>query len=218
MDGIINQLTNTPTEPALKVISRLSPLVVAITKLDYEAADSLLKAGAQVNAVNRDGHSTLMLLGDVHAPCVTPDSLLSLIQLLLSYGADTNLKILDEITSIGVAINSELMPCIRALIRVVANLSVEGRNLSLIARLIYRFRYIDGLDNTHALLGQDLVEIPRNFDTIDSLRAHRSDKCNDSLLHYAAYAGYTECVALLLNASLNVDQIRKRRSKSFAFK
>jgi hypothetical protein len=110
------------------------------------------------------------------------------------------------------------MPCIKAFIGVGANLSVKERDLSLIARLICRFRYIDGLDNTHSLLKQNLGEILRNSDTIDSFRAHRSDKCKDSLLHYAAYAGYTECAALLLNASLYVDQMRKRCSKSFVFK
>jgi hypothetical protein len=52
---------------------------------------------------------------------------------------------------------------------------------------------------------------------MDGLRAHRPDKYNGSLLHHAAYAGYIGCVTLLLGAGLDVDQIRKRRSKSFAF-
>jgi ankyrin repeat protein len=126
MGGITNQLTDNPTEPALKGVSRHSPLVVAITKLDYEAANALLKAGAQADAVNRDGRSAMMLLADVHNPCMTPGSLLSLTQLLLSYGANVNLKILDETTPIGVAINSRLVPCIKALIKAGVNLSVEG--------------------------------------------------------------------------------------------
>jgi ankyrin repeat protein len=84
-------LTDTPTEPALKGVSELSPLIIATTESDYETANALLKAGAQVVAVNRDGRSAIMLLADVHDRCVTSDSLLSLIQLLLSYGANTNL-------------------------------------------------------------------------------------------------------------------------------
>jgi hypothetical protein len=128
MGGNINQLTDTPTEPALKGVSGFSPLMIAITKSDYEAANALLKAGAQVNAVNRDGRSAVMLLADVHGPCVTPDSLLSLSQLLLSYGADFDLESLDGTTPIGVAINSRPMPCIKALIGAGANLSVEERD------------------------------------------------------------------------------------------
>jgi hypothetical protein len=52
--------------------------MITITKLDYKAATALLKAGAQIEAVNRDARSAIMLLADFHDPCVTPDSLLSL--------------------------------------------------------------------------------------------------------------------------------------------
>jgi hypothetical protein len=109
------------------------------------------------------------------------------------------------------------MPCIKALIGAGASLNVEERKSSLVARLICRFRYINGLDNTHALLEQELVKILENFDAMDGLRTHRPDKNNGSLLHYTTYACYTVCVALLLGAGLDIDRNRKRRSKSFAF-
>jgi hypothetical protein len=182
MGGNVSQLTDTPTEPALKGVPRLSPLMIATTKSDYKATTALLKSGAQVNAINRDGCSAIILLADVHDPCVTPDNFLTPTQLLLSNGANINLKSLDETTPIGIAINSRPLPRIKALVGAGANLDVEERELSLVARLICHFRYIDGLDSTRALLEQELVEILGKSDAMDGLRTHRPDKYNGSLL------------------------------------
>ncbi|ORY07687.1 hypothetical protein BCR34DRAFT_666300 [Clohesyomyces aquaticus] len=209
MGGDINRLTNSPIRPALHGVSGLSPLMIAVTKSDYETATVLLKSGADVNRVNRDERSPIMLLAPVLDPCVTPNSLLNLTQVLLSYGACVNCRSLDGITPLGAAIAAESMPCIKALINAGADLSVDEQGLNLLARLIYQCRYGERTRGVTERPVQDVVEILTQLDVKESPWVHKVDKDNGSLLHYVAYAGLTECVAILLDAGLNINQVRK---------
>ncbi|KAF2633096.1 kinase-like protein [Macroventuria anomochaeta] len=209
MGGDINRLTNTPIRPAIHGVSGLSPLMIAITKADCKTATVLLKSGAHVNGVNRDGRLPILLLPHILDPCVTPNSLLNLTQLLLSYGACVNYRSLDGITPLGAAIASESMPCIKALIKAGADLSVDEQGLNLLARLIYECHHKEWTKGLTERPVQDVVEILRQLDVKESLWVHKVDKDNGSLLHYAAYAGLIECVTMLLDAGLNINQVRK---------
>ncbi len=73
-------------------------------------------AGADPSLVNRDGRSQLTLLAHVDDPCVTPNSLLNIVGLLLKYNSEINHKSLDEVTPLGAAVHSQSMPCVQMLI------------------------------------------------------------------------------------------------------
>jgi len=141
MGGDINQLTNTLARPALRGHSGLSPLQIAVTKSDCEAVAALLECGADPNMVNRDGRSPLSLLAHVDDPCVTPNSLLTIVGLLLKYGSKVNRKSLDERTPLGAAIAAGSMPSILALIDAGADPSCAESGMNIIAGLMHQSSY-----------------------------------------------------------------------------
>ena len=216
LGGDINQLTNTPDRPALQGVSGLSPLMIAVTKADCEIVHQLLQAGADVNQVNRDRVSALMLLPHNSDPHVTPGSFLSLVQSLLSAGADINLQSGEGMSALGAAAAADSMECVQALVHAEADLSLTERGLNIVAVLIYQNGY-EGLllppgpksvDEAEAR-EQALFGILQTVCTTRHDWAHQADMDNGSLLHYVAFAGLTDCARLLVEAGFDKRQIRK---------
>lgn len=216
LGGDINQLTNTPDRPALQGVSGLSPLMIAVTKAECEIVHQLLQAGADVNQVNRDGVSALMLLPHNSDPHVTSGSLLSLVQSLLSAGADINLQSRDGMSAVGAAAAADSMDCVQALVHAEADLSLSERGLNIVAGLIHQNGYLGlllppgskSVDEAEAR-EQVLYGILRTVCTTRHDWAHQADMDNGSLLHYVASAGLTDCARLLVKAGFDRRQIRK---------
>jgi len=218
MGGDISQLTNTPARPALQGFSGLSPLMIAVTKSDCEAVAALLECGADPNKVNRDGRSPLTLLAHVRDPCATPNSQLIIVGLLLKHRANVNYKSLDDVTPLGAAIASDSMPTVQVLLDAGADPSCAESGLNILALLIYHGSYrllLQPQSSTSQAEAeareQDIVTILKNldFESPTSLWVYKVDKDNGSLLHYASQAGLADCVALLINADLDINCIRK---------
>jgi ankyrin repeat protein len=218
MGGDINQLTNTPARPALRGVSGLSPLQIAVTKSDCEAVAALLECGADPNMVNRDGRSPLTLLAHVDDPCVTPNSLPNIVGLLLKYSPKVNHKSLDDVTPLGAAIASGSMPSVQALIDAGADPSSAESGVNIIAELMHQSSYQRRLQPPSVksqaeaeAREQDIVRILKWLDlgSPKSLWVSKVDKDNGSLLHYASRAGLVDCVTVLINADLDINCIRK---------
>ena len=216
LGGDINQLTNTPDRPALKGVSGLSPLMIAVTKADCEIVHQLLQAGAHVNQVNRDGVSALMLLPHNDDPHVTPGSLLNLVRSLLSAGAEINLQSPDGMSALGAAAATGSIDCFQALVHAEADLSLTQCGLNLVAGLVHQNDYVSlllppsrkSVDEAEAR-EQALFGILRTVCATRHSWAHQVDMDNGSLLHYVASAGLTDCARFLVEAGFDKTQIRK---------
>ncbi|MCJ1351739.1 MAG: hypothetical protein MMC33_001723 [Icmadophila ericetorum] len=217
MGGDINQLTNTPARPALRGVSGLSPLQIAVTKSDYEAIAALLECGADLNVVNRDERSPLTLLAHINDPCVTPNSLPNIVSLLLKYNCKVNHKSLDDVTPLGAAIASGSLPSVQGLIDAGADPSCAESGVNIIAKLMHQSSYLHCLQPPSAksqaeaeAQEQDIVRIFKRLDlgSPKSLWMSNVDKDNGSLLHYASRAGLVDCVSVLINADLDINCIR----------
>jgi ankyrin repeat protein len=220
LGGNINQLTNTPDRPALQGVSGLTPLMIAVSKADCEGTSALLKAGAEVNHVNRDGTSALMCLPHASDQHVTTGSLLRLVHTLLSHKANVNLKSTDDTTPLIAAVNSDSMPCVQALIENRADPSASQRGFNIVASLIYHSGYLRQLASPDAKSRdeaerkeQAIVQILGRVCSDEHAWAHQVDMDNGSLLHYAASAGLTDCVKTLVRAGFDRKQQRKLHFK-----
>lgn len=216
LGGDINRLTNTPDRPALQGVSGLSPLMIAVTKADCEFVHQLLQAGADVNQINRDGVSALMLLPHSSDPHVTPGSLLGLVRSLLSAGANINLQSPDGMSALGAAAAADSMDCVQALVNAEADLSLTQRGLNIVAGLVHQNGYVGLLlppapksVNEAEAREQALFGILGTVCATSHDWAHRVDMDNGSLLHYVASAGLTDCARLLVEAGFDKGQIRK---------
>jgi ankyrin repeat protein len=216
LEGNINQLTNTPDLPALQGVSGLTPLMIAVSKADCEVTSALLKAGAEVDYVNRDGTSALMCLPHASDQHVASGSLLRLVHTLVSAGANTNLKSFDGTTPLAAAVTSDSMPCVQLLIEKGADLSVSHRGVNVVAALIYWSGYLTQLTSPNAKSREeaerrerDVVGVLTRICSGERAWAHSVDMDNGSLLHYAASAGLTDCVRLLVQAGFDQRQQRK---------
>jgi ankyrin repeat protein len=216
LGGNINQLTNTPDRPALQGASGLTPLMIAVSKADCEVAYALLKAGAKVDLVNRDGTSALMCLPHASDSHVTPGSLLRIVHMLRSAGANANLKSIDDTTALIAAVNSDSMPCVQALVDNGADPSASQRGFNIVASLVYHSGYLRQLAAPDAKSRdeaerreRDIVAILMTICSSEHTWAHRVDMDNGSLLHYAASAGLVDCVKVLVQAGFDRTQQRK---------
>jgi ankyrin repeat protein len=82
LGGDINLLTRTPAQPALLGVNGLSPLMIAATKVDLEAASVLVQAGSCVNQRNRSGRTALECLPASNSPDAVRNAIPQLLSLL----------------------------------------------------------------------------------------------------------------------------------------
>jgi ankyrin repeat protein len=224
MGGDINQLTNTPARPALKGVSGLSPLQIAVTKSDCEAVAALLECGADSNKVNRNARSPLTLLAHTDDPCVTPNSLPNIVGLLLNYGAKVNQKSSDDVTPWEQPSLQDLclacrrsMPSVQALVDTGADPSCAEAGVNIVAELMHKSSYRRCLQAPSAksqaeaeAQEQDIVRILKKLHirSPKSLWVSKVDKDTGNLLHHASRAGLVDCVTVLINAGLDINRIR----------
>ena len=216
MGGDINQLTNTPARPALSGVSGLSPLHIAVTKSDCEAVAALLECGAEPNLVNRDGRSPLTLLGNDKDPSVAPNSLPTIIDLLIEYGANVNQRSSDDVTPLGAAVASDCMSSVHALIKAGADPGTFESGLNVIAQLMHQSTTWSRLDvsstefqATVEAREHDIMKVLNGvMRCLNSRWISQVDRDNGNLLHYASRAGLVACVKMLIT-KLDINCIRK---------
>ena len=214
--GDINQLTNTPDRPALHGVDGLSPLMIAVTKLDDETVEALCEAGADVNLQNRSGRTALTLLGDVPIQ-YTKETLSTIVKCLIRHGGDFDYRSPDGLTPLQcLAELGEIYP-FKLLLASGAEICGRFKDIETLAYLIYR-------NGTHRLMMDrvDQQEIDARDVALSNILhdfiIHNEavsidlvvDDSGSTLLHCCAAAWLPSCTAVLVasGADSNIRRVK----------
>lgn len=223
MGGNINCLTR-PSKSSPRNGHRpgsLTPLMLAVRKVDIHAVRALLACGADPNIRNNFGLNALSLLPEAESPGISFQDLGSLVKLLLTAGVDPVVPSLSRGWSpLKSAIRSKCVEAISLIVEAGADPSMKQTNVSLIAELLYGFSvrahfFSGGAHQTWEANDDELARLIRGK-ILCKRRAIRAgvmenvDPHQASLLHYAANSGLLKVVEVLIQAGAKVDICTKR--------
>lgn len=227
MGGNINRLTspseNNPRKGYLP--ENLTPLMLAVRKVDIDAARALLACGADPNIRNNLGLNALCLLPEAFSPGIPFQNLESLVKLLLKMGIDpvvpSKFKGWSPLAS---AIESRSLEAISLILEAGAYPSMKRGNIGLIAILLHNFNIYThfayrGTHQTREAKDNELARLVRDK-VLGKGRAivkevmENVDPHGASLLHYAANSGLPKVVEVLIQAGAKVDVYRTLNTAS----
>lgn len=199
----------------------LTPLMLAVRKVDIHAARALLACGADPNIRNNLGLNALSVLPEAESPGISFQDLGSLVKLLLKIGVDPVLPSLSQGWSpLKSAINSECLEAISLILEAGGDPSMKQPNVSLIAELLYKFNIhahflSSGTHQTWEVNDDELARLIREKifgkrKAIETGVMENVDPHQASLLHYAANSGLLKVVEVLIQAGAKVDSRTKR--------
>lgn len=223
MGGNINRLTR-PSKSSPRIghlPGSLTPLMLAVRKVDIHAARALLACGADPNIRNNLGLNALGLLPEAESSGISFQNLGTLVKLLLTMGIDPVVPSMSQGWSpLKSAINSECLEAISLILEAGANPSVKQKNVSLVAELLYKFNIrahflSSGTHQTWEAKDDELARLirdkilgkrgPIGTGMMENVDPHRA-----SLLHYAANSGLLKVVEVLIRAGAKVDICTER--------
>lgn len=221
MGGDINRLTS-PSEsnPRKQRCDRpgsLTPLMLAVRKVDIDAARALLACGADPNIRNNIGFNALSQLPEAKSPSVSFRELGPLVELLLTMGAEPSIpSSIMEWCPLASAIESKCLEVISLILDAGADPSMKQRKLGIIAVLIEshtinKHAWTEG--SPQALEAQDdelakwilknLLGKRKTTEVMENV-----DPYGGSLLHYAVHSGLPKVVEVLIQDGAKVDVCR----------
>ena len=205
--GDIDQLTNTPQSPALSGVDGLTPLMIAVTKLDDEVVEALCEAGANVNLANRSGRTPLTLLKDESAYHNNPkETLPAIVACLVTHRANVNYRSPGELTPLQCLAGLGDVSTYRLLLEAGANFGGRFEGVETIAYLIFSnatYRLVleqvsqQEVEEREVALSNVLHDfVIRGEPVFPNLVV---DDSGSTLLHCCAAAGLPRCTAVLLD-------------------
>lgn len=217
--GNIDQLTKAPKDPALSGVDGLSPLMIAVTKLDDEAVEALCKAGADVNLRNRSGRTALTLLRDVPVyQAILKVTLSAIVKCLVRYEANVNYCSPEGLTPLQCVAELGEIHSFGLLLESGANIHGKFKNINTLAYLIFRNgtdRLIRDQVDQQEIESRDvaLSNILRDLIIQKGVWSPNLtvDDTESTLLHCCAAAGLPSCTAALRAAGANLNLPRVKQ-------
>ncbi|KAK5695726.1 hypothetical protein LTR17_024450 [Elasticomyces elasticus] len=222
MGGDIDRLTSASSASPDRIgVAGLTPLMIAVTKMDHTAVEALLECGADPNITNADGRTALTLLpGDLR---LGMESFVRTVELLIRFGADTNHKSLDRLgirTPLVAVTMAKCTPAFRLLADAGADLTFAPEGVNVVAQLMWRCKYHDGLTSPQKNISgasskdqeDDVAKLLEMLNLKEDPWASSMDVDGSTLLHYAVYSGLSTCIVILIEAGFDVNRIRRSHS------
>jgi len=177
-----------------------TPFLTLINRNEFAFAYSLLKDGANVNAMDKKGNYALKHL-------ILRNDLTRIKELLVDYKADPNLRDLTQRTSLHLAINNS-SPAIDSTSDLESMLMDYGADVNAVdgrgrTPLHYAFVKIDKWQDTSVI---DPIETVTTLCSKINIKVDVQDNWGKTPLHYAAQRSSTICSVFLLNRGADIEK------------
>jgi ankyrin repeat protein len=166
-------------------------LIEAVMDDDAAAAETLLDAGADVNATDSTGRTSLTLAavrGNVE-----------IAQMLLEAGADLESKTDDGYTALEFAVINGHVEIVQLLIEAGVDLTAKNCYYGAVNRWHEETWLITAAIQGNAEIVQHLVDVGMDIDWVDEV--------GRSAAAHAAFSGHSECLDVLIEAGADLDQV-----------
>lgn len=224
MGGQIDRLTlrGNTLQQRCELPGTLTPLMLAVTRCDLDAVETLLLCGADPNIINNLGLTSLAVLPEELDPLIKFNNLLPIVRALLDHRAMPTYNHQHSISPLRSAAYSGSLKIVDMLLSFGADPSEKGIGITTLANILGKANLLtqihskimhkDIADKQQQLcnLVQDYVlsrfppDYPEIFEEVDMQHG--------TLLHYAASSGLLPVVVALLKAGANPNIYRRLRT------
>jgi ankyrin repeat protein len=226
MGGDINQITGSPSTFCLSGVSGarggLSPLMIAVTKSDFEVVEILCEEGADVNLQNRCGHTALTFMRDLDvAGSSPPGSISAITRSLVDHGAEVNYRSPNGVTPVLCASSSGDLDAVKILAENGVDLTSRTGLLAM-AHMIIGMGHLKNMQHSSLSITEseqreiNLALFMENYvkPAVRSNALLVGDR-GKTLLHCCANAALFACVKVLTVAGSSLNAIEEPGTEIF---